>query len=270
MNKIAKKLFFSIPLAAISYSLLIVTYPFVTFWRFKSGKKSRDTSWEFGRKLIFDLGISYWKDMLLDFRLDIKDREVLEVGSGNGQWLIALDALESRKVVGVEPNDNIREYSLERMEEYSKIGRIKVDNASAESLPYPDASFDCVLCMGVFMFTRQQKALEEFHRVLRPGGQLVLTVNGLGYFIMKAKDGILFSKVKEIRYGLSGIINTLLKWATGFQAGTSAVNVSEMRNILKEREFQLQRVWLHNSIDLYPLEHCGFPTNYAFRAVKKD
>lgn len=254
---------------AISWLLLIVSYPFAAVWRFTSGKQPRDTSWEFGRQLIFEQGIPFWKEHLIDFRLDVRGKDVLEVGSGNGQWLIALDELEARQVVGVEPGDSIREYCLGCLNEHGKSDRIKVSKASAETLPFPDESFDSVLCMGVFMFTKQKQAIGEFRRVLRPGGRLLLTVNGLGYMIMKAKDGLLFSQLKEIRYGVSGIFSTLIKWVVGFQLGPSAVNVSEMKAMLEKQGFELQRVWLHVNVDLYPLEHFSFPTNYAFRAIKK-
>jgi ubiquinone/menaquinone biosynthesis C-methylase UbiE len=51
--------------------------------------------------------------------------------------------------------------------------------AAAENLPFPDQSFDAVLCgMGLQFFSDKQKGLREFHRVLVPGGRLVATVPG--------------------------------------------------------------------------------------------
>jgi arsenite methyltransferase len=48
--------------------------------------------------------------------------------------------------------------------------------ASAEALPGHDGSFDGVLCECVFcLLKRPARALREFHRVLRPGGRLILT-----------------------------------------------------------------------------------------------
>ncbi len=248
--------------------LFVLSFPFSFIWRKTTGKRHWDTSWEYGRELIYAQGISYWKELLLDFRLSLEGKSVLEVGSGNGQWLIACDELGADKVVGVEPNDAVREYSLDRLKEYGKADRIAVHNASAELLPFEDESFDCLLCMGVFMFTQQKKALQEFSRVLRPGGQLLFTVNGLGYFLMNIKRGVLFSQFNEVRYGLVGFFYTLLKWIFGFQYSTTAVNVAEMKKMLETYGFNLERVWLHLNLEFYPMEHFGFPTNYAFRAVK--
>jgi SAM-dependent methyltransferase len=52
-----------------------------------------------------------------------------------------------------------------------------VSVASAEALPYPDASFDLLTCIGaVERFLDRDRALGEFRRVLRPGGRLCIMV----------------------------------------------------------------------------------------------
>ncbi len=50
--------------------------------------------------------------------------------------------------------------------------------ASTDDLPFPDASFDAVLSLDVLAFrgVDEFKALGEMHRVLRPGGTLVINV----------------------------------------------------------------------------------------------
>ena len=46
----------------------------------------------------------------------------------------------------------------------------------AEQIQFPDASFDAVLCgFGLWFFPHPQRALQEFLRVLKPGGCLGLT-----------------------------------------------------------------------------------------------
>ena len=51
--------------------------------------------------------------------------------------------------------------------------------APAEDLPFPDESFDAVLCgMGLQFFSDKEAGLREFHRVLVPGGRLVANVPG--------------------------------------------------------------------------------------------
>ncbi len=51
--------------------------------------------------------------------------------------------------------------------------------ASAEVMPFPDASFDVVLCqMGLQFVPDKHAALSEMRRVLAPGGRLILSVPG--------------------------------------------------------------------------------------------
>lgn len=51
--------------------------------------------------------------------------------------------------------------------------------APADALPLPDASFDAVLCqMGLQFFPDNVAALREMHRVLAPGGRILLNVPG--------------------------------------------------------------------------------------------
>lgn len=60
--------------------------------------------------------------------------------------------------------------------------------ASAQSLPYRDASFDVVMCTAAFHhFPDPLEALRGFQRVLRPGGRLIIADAcrdcGLGAFV---------------------------------------------------------------------------------------
>ena len=56
-----------------------------------------------------------------------------------------------------------------------RAGRLDVRWARAEALPFPADSFDAAISVNVVYFWRPPLAgLEELHRVLRPGGRLVL------------------------------------------------------------------------------------------------
>lgn len=63
------------------------------------------------------------------------------------------------------------------------------DQFKAETIPYPDASVDGVLLMGVFeRLDDPMQALREIFRVLRPGGLLLISLLDLGVPWRKAVD----------------------------------------------------------------------------------
>lgn len=59
-----------------------------------------------------------------------------------------------------------------------------VKQGSLGALPFPDGSFDNVLCLDVLehlSFEEQPRALAELHRVLKPGGELFVSVPNLAH-----------------------------------------------------------------------------------------
>lgn len=97
--------------------------------------------------------------------------EVLDVGAGTGANLPHLR--RASRVVAAEPDPAMRRRLLAR------AGRaeapIQVDDASAEALPYPDASFDAVVFTLVLCTVADpDRALAQARRVLRSAGRLIV------------------------------------------------------------------------------------------------
>ena len=97
---------------------------------------------------------------------------VLDVATGTGQVLFA--AAEAvgppGRVVGIDLTDAMLEHARRGIEARG-LANAEVEVGDAERLPFPDGSFDRVLCgFGLFFFPDRDRALREFHRVLRPGG----------------------------------------------------------------------------------------------------
>ncbi len=93
---------------------------------------------------------------------------VLEVAPGPGYLAIEL-ARAGHRVTAV---DISRSFVRIASENAAGAGvQVDVRQGDAAHLPLPDASFDLVVCMAAFKnFTAPLGALDEFHRVLRPGG----------------------------------------------------------------------------------------------------
>ena len=97
--------------------------------------------------------------------------DVLEIGAGTGANFQHYPA--AARVVALEPDP----FMLKRAEQkLADLGRtnITLQQAPAESLPFPDASFDTIVSTLVLCTVRDpQRALDEMRRVLRPGGRVV-------------------------------------------------------------------------------------------------
>jgi SAM-dependent methyltransferase len=91
---------------------------------------------------------------------------VLDVGAGTGK-LTRLLLPSGARVIAVEPIDEMR----------ALIEGCETVAATAEDLPFADRSADAITVAQAFHWFDHDRALPELHRVLRPGGSLVLIWN---------------------------------------------------------------------------------------------
>jgi phosphatidylethanolamine/phosphatidyl-N-methylethanolamine N-methyltransferase len=98
---------------------------------------------------------------------------VLEVGVGTG---ISLPHYGSTtRVVGVDISESMLDKARERAK---RVGpdRISVEVGDAEDLHFPNDAFDVVVAQYVVSAVpNPERALNEFVRVVRPGGEIIIT-----------------------------------------------------------------------------------------------
>ncbi len=98
---------------------------------------------------------------------------VLEVGCGNGATTgLLMTHLDPAELVGVDPAPGLIE-----MAEETFAGEIRASFHAGEAArtEEPDSSFDVVVAHTVYShLTDPEAALAEAHRVLKPGGRLVI------------------------------------------------------------------------------------------------
>jgi SAM-dependent methyltransferase len=101
-------------------------------------------------------------------RLDLgQGRRVIDLAAGTGKLSRAL-AATGAEVVAVEPVEEMRALI---------DAPIRSVEGTAERIPLPDSSADAVTVAQAFHWFDGEAALAEIHRVLRPGGHLVLVWN---------------------------------------------------------------------------------------------
>ena len=108
---------------------------------------------------------------------------VLDAGCGLGQFAAALAAF-NRDVVAVDQADWRLETARILCERWG-CPQVTVEHGMLPDLDYPDESFDLIWCAGVLMFVNRPATMATFHRLLRPGGRLYVTINSRGRWLYK-------------------------------------------------------------------------------------
>jgi ubiquinone/menaquinone biosynthesis C-methylase UbiE len=98
---------------------------------------------------------------------------VLEVAPGPGYLAIEMARLDRFHVTGLDVSRTMVEIARENATAAGAAVEFRHGDASA--MPFADGSFDLVVCQAAFKnFRRPVSALDEMHRVLRPGGLAVI------------------------------------------------------------------------------------------------
>jgi ubiquinone/menaquinone biosynthesis C-methylase UbiE len=103
---------------------------------------------------------------------------VLELGIGMGLNLALYDAAKVESVTGVDPAPELRAIA-EAAPRDPRLS-VKVENGTAEALPFEAGTFDCVVCTFTLCSVHTPAvALAEARRVLKPGGRFLYCEHGL-------------------------------------------------------------------------------------------
>lgn len=127
------------------------------------------------------------KKLIGELELSQND-EVLDTSAGTG--LLAREILDIfgsfNRLVLNDPSPKMQERAKYRLR-YEK--EVEFTSHFSEELPFEDNSFTQVICLNSFHnYTNQERVLENFHRVLKPDGNLwMLDWNRTGSFIITNK-----------------------------------------------------------------------------------
>lgn len=136
---------------------------------------------------------------------DMRGRDVLEVGLGYGT--VAQKIAEAgANYVGLDIAAGPVAMATTRLQRVTTTGQAR--QGSILQAPFGDRSFDYVVAIGSLHHTgNMQRAIQECHRVLRPGGSLVFMVyNAFSYRrFLQARRSTLLQLAREA-LGVRGVV----------------------------------------------------------------
>jgi SAM-dependent methyltransferase len=150
---------------------------------------------------------------------DWRSKEILDVGCGTGAILKRLGNPE--KNVGIDISPEALAFCRQR-------GLNNVHEGDICCVPFPDASFDAVICSSVLYHQWVKdirRAVAEMHRILRPGGCLIINVPAFR-FLHSPHDVAVMTAHRFTK--------------------------KEIRALLEQQEFQFQRLTYWTTL-LFPL-----------------
>jgi arsenite methyltransferase len=170
---------------------------------------------------------SYFGEVLLDAVIFKEKAKILDIGCGAGYPLLELAQRFGAwsEVIGIDP----WKAATNRLKAKAKtigVSNIRIINSVAEVLPIKDNYFDLIVSNnGLNNCADQMKVLSECYRTLKPGGQLVFTVNLPGS--LKEFYSIFSTTLKE-----QGLNDAIVKMEE---------HIKEKRKSLKENSDQVKK-----------------------------
>lgn len=182
----------------------------------------------------FRLDTSSWHDRVVASRLgDLAGKHVLDIACGGGAWLALMSQLGAQ-IFGADISDKAISYCREVFPH----GQFVV--SPAESLPFPDDSFDLVTCLGSLEhFGDKPAALKEMLRVARPDAQILILVPNAGFLSRRLGiyQGTLQTAIREDVYPLS-------QWAELFESNGMELREKWRDLHVLSGNWILQKGWL--------------------------
>jgi SAM-dependent methyltransferase len=123
---------------------------------------------------------SFASDFLLEASTLPPGGRALEVGCSCGRHLSELINREPELVIGVDLYFFALVIGARLTERTPEETSLRFVCADAHHLPFKSDSFDQISSFGTLNLLNIEQSVQEFRRILKPGGRLILTFEGLG------------------------------------------------------------------------------------------
>jgi phosphatidylethanolamine/phosphatidyl-N-methylethanolamine N-methyltransferase len=163
---------------------------------------------------------------------------ILEVGVGTG--LSLPDYKRTNRVVGIDISEPMLEKAREKVRKLNLRHVEAIEVGDAEQLEFEDGSFDAIVAQYVVTaIPNPERALNEFARVVRPGGEIILTTRiGADGGLRAAIEGIMMPVTSRLGWRTEFSWDRYERWL----AASPTVQLTEKRALPPLGHFYLVRI----------------------------
>ena len=116
-----------------------------------------------------------WRKKVIRLILEKSPQRVLDVATGTADLAIMAAHSGVPQTVGVDISEEMLAVGKRKVVAKGLSEKVALQTGDAEKLPFEDAQFDaCMVSFGVRNFEDLDEGLREIHRIIRPGGRLVV------------------------------------------------------------------------------------------------
>jgi SAM-dependent methyltransferase len=163
--------------------------------------------------------------------------EVLEIACGSGGPALFMTQVTGCRVLGVDDNETAIATAIKTAEEQRLVlqARFQLTDAG-QPLPFENESFDAIVCIdAINHLPNRPRVLAEWHRVLKPNGQLLFTDPIVVTGVLSGGEIAARSSIGYFLFVPVGENERLLE-----QAGFQLIH----REDVTENEAQISKKWL--------------------------
>ena len=151
----------------------------------------------FGRLImskIFDLGNATLNDFVETLLAAEGDDHILEIGFGTGKLIQGMSkAIRHGLIEGIDQSPTMVEMARRRNARAISQGRVILKEGEFDRMDFPEAHFDKVSSTNtIYFWPEPEKTIRKIHRLLKPGGKLILAFEDQKQLAPKNLDSAVF------------------------------------------------------------------------------
>ena len=125
---------------------------------------------------LLSLGIDhYWRWKTIRMLKKEKPKLILDAATGTGALALEAIKINPAKIFGIDISEDMLKIGRAKVKAKKLSDRIELIEGDSENLIFNDDKFDAVtVAFGVRNFENLLKGLKEFHRVVKPGGVVLI------------------------------------------------------------------------------------------------